>query len=70
MSEIMPCPFCGVSDAEVDVSPLAAYWVGVVNCIECQAAGPFSIELDEKKAKQVAIDLWNSRRIKIVGDGA
>lgn len=57
---LLPCPFCGVTNAELEFGPEHRHWPAV-RCNECGTLGP-SIKLDHGEAT----DMWNTR----VPDGA
>jgi Lar family restriction alleviation protein len=54
--ELLPCPFCGVSDCLTMPSHAARKWVQCNN-IHCQAEGPVA------DTPELAIESWNTRAI-------
>jgi Lar family restriction alleviation protein len=65
MSELLPCPFCGELDAEIEyVDHDISFYV---ECKVCLACGPIihSIMNNDKESSKIeAIGLWNKRVIR------
>lgn len=69
MTDLKPCPFCGMYDASdddgtdgswdqdltVEEDDLKYWTIYYVKCSNCNATGPTSMN------KEQAIDFWNSR---------
>lgn len=55
MSDLLPCPFCGEPNVEMEADPDHRHWPAV-RCNECGALGP-SIKMDHLGAKED----WNTR---------
>lgn len=49
---VMPCPFCGHDDVELDEVDVGCF---AVCCPECEAIGPVS-----RESIEAAIALWNA----------
>lgn len=69
MSDLLPCPFCGESSAEVDVGETEA----VVRCDCCLCEGPMATigcrdedEGGETDLESEAIAFWNQRKLGLV----
>jgi Lar family restriction alleviation protein len=50
---ILPCPFCGHDDVEIDEMPTGSF---AVFCPECESVGP------NRETVMEAICFWNDRR--------
>ena len=68
MSELLPCPFCGRSDAEIEyVNQDISFYV---ECKVCLACGPIihSIKNNDKDSSKIeASELWNTRIVREQG---
>ena len=69
MSDLLPCPFCGESSAEVDVGETDA----VVRCDCCLCEGPVATigcggedEPEDIDLESAAIEFWNRRKPGVV----
>jgi Lar family restriction alleviation protein len=49
--ELLPCPFCGASLAELQLAPAPFSF----ECPDCLAAGP------QADSEREAVELWNTR---------
>jgi len=65
---LLPCPFCGSTELELNNTWTASYWISCDGC-SCQvhdpgAGGegrdPFKVE-DHQASKEAAIAAWNQR---------
>jgi len=67
MDELLPCPFCGCTSLWVHMDE----WDGaVVECNLCDGVGPrvnLAEASDPEVRKQMAIELWNTRKNPIIG---
>lgn len=58
---LMPCPFCGCTDSDLELQWSSSWWV-YISCTNCNAAGPHAYTKDKDADDlTVAAKAWNER---------
>ena len=64
MSELLPCPFCGSDDVQLEYARKAQFWVYWIECNGCGCEGPIEItgdNVDALNTPEDAARAWNER---------